>query len=387
MKAIINGKVITEQVILHDRAVIYDNTILEIIDMKKFEEISSGKNHEVFSVIDAKGMYVGPGFIDLHIHGAAGWDTMDGSLEGLMKISEAVSRRGVTGFLPTTMTMEKSHINRALDTIREAMNMKIKGAKVLGAHMEGPFINPKYKGAQAEEHILFPDYEFIENYLDIIKIITLAPELEHGLEFIKKVKKNSKVVLSIGHSNASFEEAMQAIEGGISHATHTFNAMTPLNHRNPGIVGAVFNSDISCELIADTVHVHPAIFKIMVKVKGVEKVVLVTDCIRAGGMQNGTYDLGGQSVKVEDGSARLMNGTLAGSILDMNLAVNNILKHTELSILEAVTMASLSPAKVIGMDERKGSIKEGKDSDLIIFDGSMKVFATIVEGETVFSKQ
>lgn len=386
MKAIVNGRIITELGILENHAVIYDSTIEKIISMDEYEKTLSAEDYKNMNVIDAKGMYVGPGFIDLHIHGAEGFDTMDASLEGITRISKAISRRGVTSFLPTTMTMEKQRIYKALDTVRTAMNIELGGAKVLGAHMEGPFISPKYKGAQAEEHILAPDYNFVENYLDIIKIITLAPEQDNELEFVTKVKENSKVVLSIGHSNATYEQAMEAIDKGVSHTTHTFNAMTPLNHRNPGVVGAAFNSSVSCELIADTIHVHPAIFSVLVKVKGIEKVVLVTDCIRAGGMKNGVYDLGGQSVTVQEGTARLSDGTLAGSVLDMKAAVSNIVKHTELELFEAVSMASLSPAKVIGVDDKKGSLKQGKDSDLIIFDGTMDICVTIVAGNTVFSK-
>ena len=214
-----------------------------------------------------------------------GSDTMDGSLEALNKISSTICQRGVTSFLPTTMTMEIGRIYTALDTIKEAMNIDMEGAKVIGAHMEGPFISEKYKGAQSATHIKKPDYEIVKDYLDVIKIITLAPEMDENYDFIKRIKKESDIVLSIGHSNATYEDAKKAIKNGIGHATHTFNAMTPLNHREPGIVGAIFNSDISCELIADTIHVHPDLFKLLVKIKGIEKVVLVTDCIRAGGME------------------------------------------------------------------------------------------------------
>jgi len=250
--------------------------------------------------------------------------------------------------------------------------------------MEGPFINEKYKGAQKADNIIKPDYNIIKDYLDIIKLITLAPEKDENHSFIKRVKENSKITLSIGHSEASYEEAIKAIENGITHATHTFNAMTPLNHRKPGIVGAIFTSDITCELIADTIHVHPAIFNILLNAKHKDKLVLITDSMRAGCMKSGTYDLGGQEVMVKNGAAKLQDGTLAGSVLTLNKAVKNMLNYCDLEIYEAVTMASLIPAKVINMDNKKGSLEVGKDADIIIIDKEIDVYFAIVEGNVVF---
>ena len=386
MKAIINGKIVTEERIIEGKVLLFHNKIVDIIDEKDLEAYRIKNNKKEMEVINANGKYVGPGLIDLHIHGSGGADTMDGSLEALNKMSSAICRRGVTSFLPTTMTMEVGLIYKALDTIKEAMSLEMKGAKVLGAHMEGPFISAKYKGAQSATHIKKPAYEIVKDYLDVIKIITLAPEEDEGYNFIKKVKKESQIVLSIGHSNATYEEANEAIKNGITHATHTFNAMTPLNHRKPGVVGAIFNSDISCELIADTVHVHPELFKLLAKIKGIEKVVLITDCIRAGGLGKGISELGGQKVVVDDNSARLIDGTLAGSVLGLNLAVKNMLDNTDLKINEVINMASLNSAKVIGIDDKKGSIKEGKDADIIIFDEDLNVDTTIVEGKVVFKR-
>ena len=239
------------------------------------------------------------------------------------------------------------------------MKLETKGAKILGVHMEGPFINEKYKGAQKADNIIKPNYDIIKDYLDIIKIITLAPEKDENHSFIKKVKHNSEITLSIGHSDASYEEAIEAIEDGITHATHTFNAMTPLNHRKPGIVGAIFTSDITCELIADLIHVHPAIFNILINVVHKDKMVLITDSMRAGCMKAGNYDLGGQKVIVKNGAARLQDGTLAGSVLTLNKAVLNMLNNSDLEIYEVVAMASLNPAKVINMDNKKGSLEVG----------------------------
>jgi N-acetylglucosamine-6-phosphate deacetylase len=387
IKAIVNGKLVMSDKVIHDSVIIFEKKIVDIINTANFlqyKEKYEKEYKEEIIVIDAKGKYVSPGFIDIHIHGSGGFDTMDATTEALKVISSTIAAKGVTGFLPTTMTMDRASIYSALNAVREAMTLEIKGAKILGVHMEGPFINEKYKGAQKADNIIKPDYSIIKDYLDIIKLITLAPEKDENHSFIKKVKGNSKITLSIGHSDASYEQALEAIEHGITHATHTFNAMTPLNHRKPGIVGAIFTSDITCELIADTIHVHPAIFNILLNAKHKDKLVLITDAMRAGCMRSGTYDLGGQAVMVKNGAAKLQDGTLAGSVLTLNKAVKNMLSHCDLEIYEAVAMASLIPAKVINMDNKKGSLEVGKDSDIIIIDKELEVYFTIVEGTIVF---
>lgn len=386
MRAIINGKVILENCILEDKVVLFDTQIKELINKIEFEKNVNEGSYNGIDIIDAKGSYVSPGFIDLHIHGSGGRDAMDGELEDLKVISQSIAQNGVTGFLPTTMTMSKEKIYKALDNIKEGMKLDLGGAKVLGAHMEGPFINPKYKGAQKEDYIIEPDYNFIKGYEDVIKIITLAPEKDNNSEFIKSIKENTNIVLSIGHSDATYEEAMESIEKGVSHATHLFNAMSPLNHRKPGVIGAVFNSNINCELIADKIHVHPGVFQTVVNIKGVNKVILITDSMRAGCMKDGVSELGGQKVIVKDNSARLEDGTLAGSILTLNKAVKNMVENTNLNIYQAISMVSLNSAKDIGISDRKGSIEEGKDADIVIFDEEYNVSHTIVEGKTVFTK-
>jgi len=390
IKAIFNGKLIMKDKIIHNNVIIFDKQIIEIIseeDFHKYKKEYIEEYKEEIQVIDARGKYVSPGFIDIHIHGSGGYDTMDATTEALRVISTTIAANGVTAYLPTTMTMDKASIYSALDAIREAMSVDNEGAKILGVHMEGPFINEKYKGAQRADNIINPNFDFIMDYLDIIKIITLAPEKDEDHSFMKKVKRTSKITLSIGHSDASYEETLKAIEHGITHATHTFNAMTPLNHRKPGIVGGIFTSDITCELIADTIHTHPAIFNILINLKKKDKIVLITDSMRAGCMKGGIYELGGQKVIVKDGSARLQNGTLAGSVLTLNKAVKNMLHHTDLEIYEAVAMASNVPAKVIHMDNKKGRLEVGLDADIVVFDEDVDVFLTIVEGEIVFQTQ
>jgi N-acetylglucosamine-6-phosphate deacetylase len=386
MRAIINGKIITRYNVVEDKVIIFDSKIEALVNRGEIEETVKNYKYGKLDLIDAMGNYVSSGFIDLHIHGSGGKDTMDGNLEDLRIISKVIVKNGVTAFLPTTMTMSKEKIYKALDTIKEGMKQDLGGAKVLGAHMEGPFINSKYKGAQNENYIVEPDYNFIKGYEEVIKIITLAPEKDVNFEFIKLIKDKTDIVLSIGHSDATYEEAMEAIRRGVSHATHLFNAMTPFNHRNPGIVGAAFNSNINCELIADKIHVHPEIFQTVIKIKGTDKLILITDSMRAGCLKEGISDLGGQKVIVKNNSARLEDGTLAGSILTLNKALENLVKCTSLEIYEVVAMVTLNAAKDIGISDKKGSLELGKDADITIFDENFDIKQTIVEGKTVFVK-
>lgn len=385
MKAIINGKIIKGNEILENQAIIFDEKIIDFIPQEEFKTYISkySKGDHKLQIIDAKNNYVSPGFIDIHIHGSGGRDTMDGTLEDLKVISSTIAKHGVTSFLPTTMTMHKDKIYTALIAIREAKNTSMPGATVLGAHMEGPFISEKFKGAQSKDYILKPSINFIKEFMDVLKIITLAPEEDTNLNFIKEVSSKSDITLSLGHTNATYEETMDAINAGIAHATHTFNAMTPLNHRKPGAVGAIFNSKISCEFIADTIHIHPELYRLILHIKGQDKVVLITDSMRAGCMEKGIYELGGQKVIVDESSARLEDGTLAGSILSLNMAVKNILKYTDLSVPEAVSLATINPAKVIHVEDKKGSLEVKKDSDIIIFNDDLEVLTSIVNGNII----
>lgn len=382
LKCIKGGKIILKDGVVENKVLIFNEKIVDILDLGEFEK--KGLYKKMGETIDASNKYISPGLIDIHIHGSGGKDAMDGDMQALETISKTIAKNGVTAFLPTTMTMSKENIYKALNAARLAMKGNISGARVLGVHMEGPFISEKYKGAHKKEFILKPSFKFIEDYLDVIKIITMAPEEDEGFRFIKEVRTNSDIVLSMGHTNADYETAMQAVKCGINHATHTFNAMTPLQHRKPGAVGAVLRSDVTFEMIADNIHLHPDIYQIMLNAKGKDKMVLITDCIRAGCMRDGISELGGQKVIVKDNSARLEDGTLAGSILTLNKAVFNILKYTDLKINEAVALASLNPAEVIGMDKEKGSIEIGKDADLAVFDEKLDISLTIIEGKIVY---
>ena len=378
MRAITNGKIIMEDQILNDYIILLSDRIEEIIPQNDF------KDYTIDEIIDAAGDYISPGLIDLHIHGAGGYDAMDATFDALNTISKVIAKEGVTSFLPTTMTMEKNKIIHAINNIRDNKN-RVQGAKILGCHMEGPFISKKYKGAQCEDYIMKPDEFLIDGLTDIIKIITLAPEEDEGNRFIKKMNKRG-VVLSVGHSNATFEETIQGVEEGISYATHTFNAMRGLHHREPGVVGAIFSKDIYCELIADKIHVHKGFFEGFIKINGMSRVILISDCMRAGCMECGEYELGGQKVLVDESSARLVDGTLAGSILKLKNGVKNIKDNTSYELKDIIKMASLNCAHVLGLEDEIGSIKKGKLADIILFNDDFKVNHTIIEGKSVYKR-
>ena len=379
MKAIINGKIILEDQILENYTLVFNESILlieENISLKAIDEI-----------IDARGLYVSPGFIDLHVHGAMGHDVMDGDLEGLKVIGEKVLENGVTSFLPTTMTMPKKAIHEAMESVRTLKLLdNYQGATALGVHLEGPFINPDKKGAQNGDYIVKPSVEFIQEYLDLIKIITYAPEMDPNNEFIKAMKKYPKVVLSLGHTQGSYADAEEAFNHGAKSITHLFNAMTGLHHRAPGVVGAALSLDFYCELIADKIHVSPALFQMLAHQKK-DKLVLVTDGMAAKCMRPGHYSLGGQEVIVDETSARLKNGVLAGSILKLNEGVKNFNDHIDEAINTAVNMASLYPARLIGEEKTLGSIEKGKEADLLIFNENIEIQTTIKNGKVVYREE
>lgn len=374
MKCIINGKIVTPSEVIENKVIFFDEKIEAITDADK-ADVSSCE------VIDAHGAFVAPGLVDIHIHGYVGEDTCDGNVEGLEKMAKAIVRNGVTSFCPTTMTVAKEQIEKAFDAARELKARKNHGgAEVLGINCEGPFINPSKKGAQAEEHILRPDGKFIVDNADIIKLVTIAPEMDGALEAIEYIKEKSDVLVSMGHTGATFEEANAGIKAGVRHTTHLFNAMTALMHRNPGVVGAALSNDfVSCELIADTFHVNKGLFALVSKIKG-DKLCLITDCMRAGGMPDGKYDLGGQDVFVKGIQCLLEDGTIAGSVLRLNRAVQNVFENTDLGIAKSFAAASLNPATAIGEGARKGSLEVGKDADIIIVNTNFDIIKTIIGG-------
>lgn len=381
MKAIVNGIILTEQGDVTGKALLFDDRFRGIVDADALTDEE---------IIDARGHYVAPGLVDVHIHGYLGEDTSDGSEEGIRTIARGILANGVTSFLPTTMTVDWAELENAFAVVRRLMPFSrtedFDGAEILGCHAEGPFINPQRKGAQSADHIRPPQADRLLAHRDIVRIVTMAPEMPGGIDFIKQVTGSSDIVVSIGHSIASYDQALEAIRAGASHITHLFNAMTGLNHREPGIVGAALTTDVYAELIADAFHVHSGLFSLLHVAKG-DRLVLVTDCTRAGGLPDGEYTLGGQPIYVKGIESRLQDGTIAGSVLHLNDAVRNLHQLGGVSVRDAVHAASLSAARSIGADDRKGSIREGKDADFVLMDGNCQVYATYVGGVRKYAKE
>ena len=372
MKYIVNGKIVMPDGIIEGKSLCYSDKIEGICD-----NIPDGAE-----IIDANGGYIAPGLVDIHIHGYLGEDTSDGKAEGIRKMANGIMKNGVTSWCPTTMTVSMDEINTALDTVRSLKeeSKSWEGAEILGVNLEGPFINPKKKGAQAETHIKKPDAKFVLDNADIISVATMAPEMDGCLDAIKEITSKSDVRVSIGHTDATFEQTLNGIKAGATHITHLFNAQTPLHHRNPGVVGAALLTDVTTELIADTFHVHKGLFELVAKNKG-DSLVLITDCTRAGGMPDGEYTLGGQRIFVNGIKCLLEDGTIAGSVLKLNEAVKNVRDNTALPFYKVVSLASLNAARAVGKDGTKGSLEKGKDADIIITDGDFNVLKTIIRGD------
>lgn len=335
--------------------------------------------------------YLCPGFIDLHVHGANGADVMDASEEALRIISHALASEGVTSYLATTMTANDDHVAAALNTIANVMATKNHdGAAILGAHLEGPFIAKSKAGAQLADKTQVPDIDLINHWQKLsnaaIKLVTLAPELPEAIDFIKSLHELG-IIASVGHTNATFEETDEAIAAGCTQATHLFNAMSGIHQRQPGASGALLLSDkVTAELIVDKFHLHPGMVELALKVKGKDKLLLVTDAIRAKCLGDGKYELGGQSVAVQDGKATLADGTLAGSTLRMPQAIKNMVKYTKCSLMDAIAMATVTPARVLGLNQQKGTIEVGKDADLVVLNEKLDVMFTMRAGKEIFKK-
>lgn len=359
-----------------------------LIENGKIKEINPTTPYEG-ETIDANGLYLSPGFIDVHIHGAAGYDTMDGTFKAINEIAKAIAKHGTTSFTPTTMTVASEDILQSMKIIKEAKLNGTDGANVLGAHLEGPFISPKAIGAQNPKYVLAPSIEnfnkIVGDYEDAVVSITLAPEVDGAEELIKYLSDKS-IKVSMGHTKATYKEAMNGINCGCSHATHLFNAMTGFAHREPGVVGAVFDSPITTETISDGIHISYPSLRTAYKVKGTDKVLLITDAMMACSMPDGMYSLGGQDVVVKNGAARLKDGTLAGSILTLDKAVKNVYNNSNYDLFEVVKMATYNAAKHCKVENKKGLIKEGYDADLLLFDKDIDIKHVIINGKLNYSK-
>ena len=372
MKYIVNGRLILKDRELSGFALGFEEKICDICPESA---VPAGAE-----TVDAKGGYVLPGLIDVHIHGYLGEDTSNADSDGIRKMAAGLVKNGVTAFLPTTMTVDKARIDASFESVRTVMAESLgwNGSQVLGVHAEGPFINPKRKGAQDERAIIAPDAEWIIKNADVVKYITLAPEMDPGFEAIRAMTAAGFAV-SMGHTDADSATAAAAVAAGVRSTTHLFNAMSPLSHRSPGVVGAALTTGVYAELIADTFHVDKALFPLVAKAKG-DRLIIVTDCLPAGGLPLGTYTLGGQPFVATETVCRLPDGTIAGSIMPMNRGVKNLWDNTDLPLWHCVRCASLNPAEMLGIDGKKGSLEVGKDADVVIADGELAVKQVFIGG-------
>lgn len=333
-----------------------------------------------------------PGFIDQHIHGSATADAMDGTPEAISIIANSIAAEGTTAFLATSMTQSKENISKAMVAVKEYFDTHTtQGAELLGVHLEGPYINKSKAGAQPEEYIVNPTIEEFKEYNQLsgnnIRIVSLAPELDGSCEFIEYLRDNN-IRPSVGHTSAKFADVERALSLGAAQITHTYNAQTPLAHREVGVVGAaMLLDDLACEIICDLIHISVPALKLLFKNKPHDKVILITDAMRAKNLGDTISELGGQTVYVKNGEARLANGALAGSVLKLNDAVKNIINNCGVDFCLAVDYASANPAKNLGVYDRMGSIAVGKDANFAIVDkNSFDVLYTIRQGEIIYKK-
>ncbi len=334
-----------------------------------------------------EGHYLLPGFIDLHTHGAAGVDLMTANVEDFQLASNFYASHGVTGFLATTWSASADVIRQTLQTAQEVMGRE-DGAALLGIHLEGPFINPVRAGAQSPQHIRPARPEEVLPYLDsgLVKLVSLAPEIEQNQWLIQACMERG-IVVSAGHSDATYADMRKAVSAGVRHITHCFNGMRAFNQREPGVVGAALElDDFSCEVIADKVHVHPAALRLLLRLKPRDKVVLVTDSIAGTGMPEGIINIQGRKFRFTENEVRLLDGTLAGSVLTMDAALRNLIEISAKPLEETFACASTNPARVIGIDGQTGSINTGLDADLVLLNDDLQVQMTVVRGEIVYER-
>lgn len=373
-----NARIVTPDGIIEGSAEIKNGKILRIIK----DKFPDGDG------TDAEGNFLAPGFIDMHIHGISGFDAMDKNYDSINSMSKSLLKHGVTSFVPTTMTVDIESIKSSIENISKAMKKGVEGANIAGIHIEGPFISPEMVGAQDPKYVRKPskkDFEYITgSYSNNIKTVTIAPEVDGAAEFIKYIASLG-INASCGHTNGKYDDLVCGIKAGISHATHLYNAMRGFHHREPGIVGGIFDTGITTEIIADGIHSHFAAVRCAYRLKGPDKLALITDAMMACDMKDGNYTLGGQKVYVKDGAARLEGGQLAGSTLTLDKAVKNIINNCDVNIADTVKMASSTPARILKIDNKKGYIKEGYDADIVVFDDNINIIKTFVGGIEKYS--
>ncbi|MFQ3871013.1 N-acetylglucosamine-6-phosphate deacetylase [Staphylococcus sp. Mo2-1] len=372
-----NGRIYTEAELI-ERGYI-------IVKDDKITDIGKGDYEGALTTYDAQGQHVLPGFIDIHMHGGYGEDAMDASYEGLKHLAESLLSEGTTSFLATTMTQSDDNITKALENIIEYQKQQdvLKAADIVGIHLEGPFISEHKVGAQNPAYVQRPSIEKVQQFQKTannqIKVITFAPEVEGAHETLEAL--HNQIRFSIGHTVATFDETNEAVARGAKHVTHLYNVGTPFEHREPGVFGAAWTNDsLSTELIVDGIHSHPTAIQIAYKQKGNTRFFLITDAMRAKGMPDGEYDLGGQNVIVKGSEARLASGALAGSILKMNEGLKNLIQYTGDTLNNLWRVTSLNQAIALNIESQKGSLKVGKDADIVIVDDEITVQTTIKAG-------
>ncbi len=382
-----NADIYTGFTHIREGFILIRNGVIENVhSMQRFESYS---DISMYEKVDCKGAVITPGFFDTHIHGIHGYGTEDATVEAILKMAEHQLAYGVTSFLPTLASLEKQHTLRAIRAITEAQKLQqkegIPGATIRGMHLEGPFISTNKKGIHDANFIKAADKDLLKEYWDAsegtITAMTVAPELKGMRSFANEAQKLG-ITLLAGHSNASYEQMVEGIEVGILHAAHFFNAMRSMHHRDPGVVGAILiHSEISCELISDGIHVHPALVEFLVKEKPAGKIVLVTDSLKPTGLSpDGIYDVKGDNVRLENGVfCRVEDGTIAGSALTMNASIRYMLGYG-LTKSDAIPMATLNPARIYETDNLFGSLLPGRQADLVVCDKELNVKRTMIGG-------
>lgn len=371
---IINGQVYIDHTFQKKTIYIQDGTI----NLLEADCQTSG------TVFDAAGRRIVPGFIDIHTHGAVGVDVNGASAEDLEKIGKFFAKNGTTSWLASILTDTEEQTSRAISQCIEYQASAGKGAQLLGIHLEGPFLASEFKGAMPEHLLKKGSADLAASYQrqanGNIRYITVSPEVEGVLELIPRLRELG-IVVAMGHSGADYDTAMAAIQAGTAACTHTFNAMAPLHQHRPAIIGAALESDVYCEMICDGLHLHPAIVRLLWKTKGPQRLVAITDSIMAAGLPDGNYHLGVNQVVVEKGDAKLASdGTRAGSTLTQDRALRNLLSFTGLPLEEILPVLTENPAKLIGVYDRKGSIEDGKDADLVVLDEQNQVADVFLQG-------
>ena len=391
IKAILAGTIYTPTEEITNGVILIDGNRIARVGPREQVKVPAGA-----TVVDNQDRIVVPGFIDIHIHGAAGSDLMEATTEAASAVGMYLARHGTTSYLATTVTASLDRTLHALRSLGEIIRSqqsghggteRITGAQPVGIHIEGPFLAAKKRGAHPVSQLRKPSLEIAERLLDAAgstaRIFTLAPELEGALTVLEFVRSRG-VRIGLGHSNATYEEAERAIAAGASHAVHVFNAMRPFAHRDSGIIGAVLTDNrVTAELICDGVHVEAAAIRLLVNAKGVERIVLVSDSSSGAGMPDGNYRLGNFTIHVAGGVCRTVEGNLAGSTITLDAALRNLVSFTGFSYQQCLPATTLTPARILGLEKQKGVIAPGADADFAILDRNYHVTQTYVRGRPV----